>query len=580
MTRAKTASKKVTPSPPAKKRTSAKTKINPRVLHDTTTFGTTRLQTEITEERIVKLAKWLSHEQPTAWEVHYEIIIIARDIFQEEIHNMALPFAKNVIMRWEPHRTHWETELPGFRVDKAGLQAEMCHRFKAAYTKATNKYIKKHGNRGLAQWRQLQEAWSRIGKFFYHHWCLHPEMSKIQAHAHALALGEKNVKVETDLTSVIEGLFRAKRVEYCSVQVHYLLMDLDEHTPQKEDHDAFLGVYFMYKDEEKAQERLRRFLAAKQFKCGHFKDFIKASKTWLKTANDKDKEEYKLFEKIYSMYEVVSIVKMRKKELKSTRTRDATRLSHTPVEETRKARLHEIFQEERLLALLNRSMAHLRRHSTKKALEPLFSKLRKNPKKPNFSALNALGVHCVSSDDQTCGPKYQWLVPTASDDYQLLQMLLPVVSLDPQLLRLEGVDNSIDIGKNLTKAINKVFATLKILKSSDTRRKGTQLLTLLKQVLETVTKWRAHETFLKDREQATCHICSILTDSPSFKCGICRNAIHPHCGISWDGLSKTLDCITCCKVRHTTPPMLDPTMSEGAPSFHPPGHQILSDLAV
>ena len=533
----------------------------------------TRTQADRAAHRIMKLAEWHSDDKPNEWEMHYEIILLATELVGDDpVHDIALPIDRSMIQKQKVHE-NWE--LPPFRLDKSGLQSTLYKIVGEEYNRVTASHIKKYGTRHVAKWEAVKEAWSRIGAFFFHYWCLFPEYEKEEAHAKALAVGEASVKEPGDFEIVMEQLVEKKRLEFHTQQVQLLLCDVKRHEPEEHDDDAFLGAYFRYNDEEKANKCLQGFFAAKGFKCGHYKDMSKASKAWLATADDEDKKEFKLFGQIYSKKEVFIATVQRKKQMKKQMNPDKPETSgiewsYVPLDATRIAELDGAKLSPEVLKALNRLMS---RHRSIPSPEDFES--------PEYNAMEALDLKVVSTD-RAPGYKYVWLVPNASDDMELLKKLFPKEKLDERFLSLDDVNDTLDKGM-LTKAVEQVHRDLEALKSNDRkhRKKGTQLRTLLQHINNVSWARDAYRALFEEQERRpkTCCVCLTLLEkfSPLVTCGACRKQIHYHCGIFSDDLRSTVDwrqtaqCLQCCYDIGNNPPLL--WNDEKCFSFHKPGHK-------
>ena len=291
------------------------------------------------------------------------------------------------------------------------------------------------------------------------------------AYVDAVMLGETEVAQVKHLKEVIKNLLEAKQVVYYSSIAKNQLLELEQHTPKEGDPDASLGVYFTCNKEDRLQDALRDFLAARKFKCGHFRNKIKATRKWLETTKDEDKVDYKQFDNIFSGEEVATVIHNSKKRSKPARGKlgvleCAIRASQKPVNNTRKQQLNQHFKTERHLASLHTAMARWRKSHIK------------HPTEKNFSAVDALHVSFDSTHPKG-GPTYSWQIPTASDNHELLLMLFPKI-VDPKrgILSIDGVDTTKGAGKKLTKAVKNALDALATFKADNTRRKGQQLLTL------------------------------------------------------------------------------------------------------
>jgi hypothetical protein len=277
-----------------------------------------KMRQEEVDMRLIQLAQWFTIDETSYWTKIYAILELVADLWEEDIHEIALPDDISTIERWDFVANDWA--LPGFQINMAGLQGTLTKEIGKLYNEVCKRHYDSTKVR-LATWGQFRDVWSSVSTFFFHYRHLHRELSKKEAHDRARQLGAAEVTCAIHTKAIIRRLLVATKQEYLSAQVQYSMMQLNKHEPEEDDPTISLGpFYYTFVDELDAQDRLKEFLVSVDMKLSNRTDMIKASKKWwqerLPAATADEKESWGILDKIYSRSEVAAAVTAATKEKK------------------------------------------------------------------------------------------------------------------------------------------------------------------------------------------------------------------------------------------------------------------------
>jgi hypothetical protein len=339
-------------------------------------------------QRLIKLGNMATPENHTFWDLIFEPILIAAAFMEDDIHEVALPIDEDKIKGWRAQDDDWQ--VPPFKITADDMQGALCKEIGRLYTIVINNYYY-HTHEQLAPWTCVQQYWSHCASFFRTFWYLHPHLSKKEAFTQARAIGEKQIKLESHRRKVQNSLQLNAKLEHHSRQIN-ILLSTSLHVVTPDDTDQELTtVYYMYNDEELAQEMLKDFFALKKGKIGNYQDMACYAKKWIvsKNATLQDKDHYKQFLDIYSTKEVAR----QKKRTKRPREKAANPLemSRGQIEELRATGLGQLFEADA------RRMVKFQTTFRMKLARLAVAKKRANPPSNVFKPLLILKVRWDSS---------------------------------------------------------------------------------------------------------------------------------------------------------------------------------------
>jgi hypothetical protein len=516
---------------------------------------------------LLKLANMATPQSYTFWDLIFEPIRIAAAFMEDDIHEAALPIHEDTIRAWSSQDANWQ--VPPFKITTDNMQGALCKEIGRLYKLVIDNYST-HTEEKLVPWTCVLNYWSQCASFFRTFWFLHPHLSKKEAFTQARAIGEKKIILESHRRKVQNSLQSDAKLEYHSRRINILLStSLHKVTPDDNDQEL-TEDYFMYNDEERAQEMLKEFFALKMGTIGNYQDMACYAKKWIvsKNATLHDKDHYKQFSNIYSAKEVAR----QKKRTKRPREKaaDPLEMSRGQIEKRRATGLRQLFEADarrkvKFQANFRMKLAKLavaKMKLAKLAVAKMKTK-RANPPSNVFKPLLILEVRWDSSwrGANTVAPGgFIWCTSRMNDMNErsmsefLHYLFASVEGFRLEIPSLTRVDDSIDKG-NLRQKVEACKSTiLKIL--NEPRFKCKQVKALKKLILKA---WKAEDEYrneTKKRISQSCASCEGLVqpDHPSIRCNTCSSTIHTNCGHRFRG--SPMDCIPCSVDKQNNPPLL------------------------
>jgi hypothetical protein len=270
-----------------------------------------------------KIANYAYHVAPnnfTYWDKIFGPILLTAEYMglSEQVHEVALPISEGIVKKWDAVATNWD--IPPFKITNSNdMQGALCKEMARLYDHVTKNITKSCTDQEFLPWESVRGLWSACASFFRTYWFLHPHLTKIQAFANALVIGEDKINRPYHRLALEKSLVDAARKEHHAGLINTLLSTSLERVERQDNDTKIKNDYYMYKDEALAQNMLKAFFAAAKASTGIYQDMVLYSKAWIASKNTtaEDKVRFKEFLNIYSAKEVAAQREKRKRPTES-----------------------------------------------------------------------------------------------------------------------------------------------------------------------------------------------------------------------------------------------------------------------
>jgi sentrin-specific protease 1 len=265
-----------------------------------------RILMEDVQIRMTQLAIWHTQDKTPYWTKIHQILKLAADLWEMEMHAIALPYDRNSINKWDFISNKWR--LPPIRMN-TGLQKIVKIELEKLYEEVMAKHYGAVGVR-FVPWKGFLKEWVSLVTFFFHYWHLKRDLSQQEAYAEAVKIGSKEVKCAKDTKTIIQALLKTSKRADIIKQVESLLQTRLTNKPTEDAPDSSLGnPYFTFSNERKVSRILIDFLnVVDTTKVKVAKDVIKATRLWWKGyqihATNEEQDTLGSLQQIYSSEEV------------------------------------------------------------------------------------------------------------------------------------------------------------------------------------------------------------------------------------------------------------------------------------
>lgn len=508
------------------------------------------------KNRLTKFAFMTTPQEHTYWEQIFEPIVIAAEhmVMTHEMWEVALPVSEEERSEWIPHTTDYTPPIHKINADT--MQGSLCAEVGRMYTEVTEKNSRKYGQR-FKTWSSVRLEWGLAASLFRTYWFLHSHLTKQQAYNCVLQIAPVRILGKKSVIKLRKEWVRAAKEDFHFGKVNNMLVvNVREVVPPVSDDGTQGDRYFVYTDEQLAQNVLGDYFVAVDAKTGRFRDMISFSRTWIKSkqASAKAKETFVQLSEIYTEAERAKMnkpVTTRKRPQAVLEAERKDAWSHQPINDESRSNWQDL---EALVKL--QSKIRLKLHK----------KFKKAPKIGNifrpWSQLELSWDDNWSPSTTTLAkggfvyniPKFQ----NSNDEWPESELLQHLFVNAPKCFSavipsLESVDDSLDKGR-LTKAVGECKDMLSRIKAPGERLKCKQVC-LLKKLIDKAGKAKAKFCEISDlRTPTACHVCQVLVTNKSAVCHTCTRTIHVHCGYCYN--DSPIDCAPCCRINKTNPPSL------------------------